>query len=283
MKLLTWNAHQLINESLEGISIIGNSFPDGDALFLDYLPPQADGFIQQVDVIKHYVKKRIPFLIYDKTLSIKPDEADWLKKQRVKLYEPALIHREGFKYLPLFCPVVHTLSTIKLNTDAARPISVGYKGIISDRVKSFEKYYLETGKNYPEHLVQYDNPTGLDDTKVESYTNLNVTVNKEMKYRDMKCLVLLGSNRDYAIGNLPDIFTPLSQNVIVLLPEEHKYYHSLFHDAIVHSLPDLMLTINSYDHTYIGFILEIYERIERFFPEMKFNHTIDVIKKELSL
>jgi len=281
-KLLTWNAHQIINDSLKGSPITNNSLPDGDALFLDYLPPTSPDFLQQVEVIKHYVKKKINIFIYDKTLSIKPDEAEWLKRQKVKLYEPALKHREGFKYLPLFCPL-HTLSTIKLNTGDPRPVSVGFKGTIEDKVKSFEKYYVEMGKNYPASTIQYSDSTGLDKAKIDFYTNLNVTKNKDLKYKDMKCTVLLGSYFDYSVGYLPDIFTPLSQNVIILLPEEHRYYHSLFSDTIVRGVSDISYFESTYDYTYIGYIVSVYERIEKYFPEMKLEHTLGIIKEELGL
>jgi len=282
-KLLTWNAHKIINDSLKGSPIINNTLPDGDALFLDYLPPTSTDFLQQVEVIKHYVKKKINIFIYDKTLSIKSDEAEWLKHQKIKLYEPALKYRDGFKYLPLFCPVLHTLSTIKLNTSDPRPVSVGYKGIIEDKVKSFEKYYVEMGKNYPSTTIQYNNPTGLDKSKINDYTNFNVTENTELEYKNMKCMVLLGSYFDYSIGYLPDIFTPLSQNVIILLPEEHRYYHSLFSDTIVRGVSDISYFESTYDYTYIGYIVSIYERIEKYFPEMTLQYTLDVIKEELCL
>ncbi len=285
MKLLTYNANYTVNQKLEGVIVKDKTYPQGDAFYFDYLPIWKDKekFLLQIDILKHYLKTKIPILIFDRYLSIKPDEHEWLMKFRnVKLFEPALHYREGFKYLPLFCPKIKGISDLKLNKDEARPITIGYKGIINDRVKSFEKYYVKFGEYYPQSVIKYDDKTDLLKEKVDEYANLNVFYDKSIQYKDMKCCYLLGSNRDYRIGYLnPDMFTMLDNNVIILLPEEHRYYHALFADTVIRNISDVALITEMYDHTYIGYILHIYERIEQYYPEMKINHFVDVIKREL--
>jgi hypothetical protein len=176
------------------------------------------------------------------------------------------------------------MDDLKLNNDDTRSILIGFKGIISDKLKSFEKYYVEFGKNYPQCPVKYDDKSDVSKDKIDEYANLNVLYDKAIQYKDMKCCVLLGSNRDYQVGYLnPDMFTMLDNNVIILLPDEHRFYHSLFGDTVIKSLHDIVLTTDMYDTTYIGYVLNVYENIEKYYPEMKINHFVDVIKKELGI
>jgi hypothetical protein len=285
MKLLTFNANNVVNQKLEGVIVKDRNYPEGDAFYFDYLPIWKDKekFLLQIDILKHYIKKKIPIIVFDKYLSIKPDEHEWLLKFRnVSLFEPAINYRQGFRYLPHFCQKVKGISDLLLNKDEARGIVVGYKGIISDRIKSFEKYYVELGKNYPQFLIKYDNKVDIAKEKVDEYTNLNVLYDQSFQYKDVKCCMLLGSNRDYQVGFLdPHMFTMLDNNVIIMLPEEHRFYHSLFSDTVVKELHDMVLTVDMYDYTYLGYVLGIYERIEKYYPEMKINHFVDTIKKEL--
>lgn len=262
------------------------NLPDNiDAVYIEYIPYNSNNpqpFVLQTETFKFYLKKKIPVVVFDKYLAIKPDEARWLKKQNVKLLEPAINYRPDFRYLPQFCPKIHSIDTLKLNKVEPRAVTIGFKGIIFDKLNSFEKYLVEFGKNYPSFSTKYSDSSNISKEKTEEYTNLNVILDKNLKYSDIKCTVLLGSVRDYTIGYLnPDLFTILENNVIILLPEEHRYYHALFSDTVIKELNDMVFVAQTYDFVYLGYIANVYHRIDKLYPEFKLEHTVDFIKKEI--
>jgi hypothetical protein len=270
---------------LNGVTLSDTDFSDCDAVYIEYIPYNPSNpkpFALQTEVLKFYLKKKTRVIIFDKFLAIRPDEARWLKKYNVSLFEPAVNYRPDFHYFPHYCPKIHSIDTLKLNKVEPRPLTIGFKGIIFDKLGSFEKYLVEFGKNYPTSSTKYSDYSNISKEKVDEYTNLNVVFDKNIKYSDMKCTVLLGSTRDYSIGYLnPDIFTILENNVIILLPEEHRYYHALFSDTIIRNLSDMIFVTSSYDYVYLGYIAHIYDRIDKFYPEFKMEYAAEVIKKEM--
>ena len=96
----------------------------------------------------------------------------------------------------------------------------------------------------------------------------------------MKTFVLIGTNKAYEIGYLnTDVFNYMMSGCLPLLPEEHRYFHGVFSEVVIEKPQDINWILQGWDTIAIPTIAEIYNRINTFYPEMKVNHTIDVIRR----
>jgi hypothetical protein len=290
MRLLTFNVNDSLVEALSKEHDITNlqpelgNFPVGDVLLMDYLPKIPINQIgatalraRQAEILKHYSNKKLPTILYDKFVSITQEEINWLRKTNrdgLFMIDPTLRHRMGAIYLPVWVKM-RELNDIKYDVHE-RSIFLGYKGRMDTKIKTFEKYNVEFGKNYPTMVNKYE--AVIPKEKQDEYINSNVYYDPTITYNDIQLVIALGTNKDYDNGYLdPEIFEALYNNVIVLLPVEHKYFHSMFADTVIKSFKDIYF-YNIYYITYVGFILEVYKRIEAYFPEFKFNNTLDVYR-----
>ena len=238
-----------------------------DTLMIDWLPTakksvrKAPLLLNQTNIIEESIKRKIPVILFDRYLSITEKEYHWLRKfGGIRFCEPALNYRRYFSYLP-FPIKCKNRDTIELN-ETSRELPLVYKGDLENKIKSFEKYYLEYGKMNPDQSW-YDGRV-MKGKELE-YTHFNVN-KKEFELNQAKCMLLLGSQRDYTVGYLDGFLSKLlNNNVIPLLPAEHKYY------SFTTTVADVDLIewfVNSYDMCYIGFLLDVYNRIDKCYNEM---------------
>jgi hypothetical protein len=258
---------------------------DLDALFIGWVPrykfvdkDKAGYLLKQTNIIEKYTKKKLPIIIFDEKMSMNRKEVLWLRKYGVKLFEPALNFRKEFKYLP-FPLKLKKLEEIPFNV-SPRNHPLAWKGNLTDKIKTFEKYYVSYAKLYPgDFNILYDSE--IEKFKKEEYDNLNIEYRKEIDLQDVKCTLIIGSKREYRIGYInPFFIEALENNIIPLIAKENRYFNGI--SPLVQCTNEISYYTDNYEATYIGYIFDIYESIRRFYPEFDVNYSIDVIKEELS-
>ncbi len=258
----------------------GDELPEIDALFIDWIPrakKKSPSVVLQATVVDHYVKKKVPTIIFDRFLGVTNKEYKWLKKFKTYFFEPAVNHRRKFDYLPIWTPEIYNISTYPDIKIYPREVDLGCDDYLKNKLKSFEKYYVEFASLYPSRKVCYS--TKLPKEKRDEYYEAGVG---EVRYSvdDLKFFVLIGTHKAYDIGYLyPDLFWYMKRGCIPLLPQEHRYFHSIFSECVIKKMGDISYLMGGYDRVAVPILVDIYERVEKYFPEMKMNHTVDVIKR----
>lgn len=246
--------------------------------FINWIPTKkgtsqqtASALLTQTDLLEKYVKK-IPFVIFDRYRSMTKEEYDWLKKFKVTFFEPAIVPRDGFKYLPNWTKI-KTLEDIQFN-DSNRSVNLGYIGSLSDKTRSFEKYYVNV-KEMHDITVSYH--TKL--IPIKDYDKMGI-MNVPLNFKDIEFTVIIGNANDYIVGHLDQYyFKALDNNCIPLVPMENRYYSAL--PFTVNSSSWYNEYVKMYDGIYIGLIYDIYQRISKYYPEMNITFTAEVVKKYL--
>lgn len=273
---------------LDKITSVSETPPDVNLqyLLMGWIPrskkldkAKARDLLKQTTILEKYIKVGLPIIIFDEYMSISRKESTWLKKHGVKLFEPALNYRKDFRYLPHSLKL-RNIQEIELNVDN-RKYPLAYKGNLLDKIKGFEKYYTNYARLYPQdYNVLYDD-SKLESFKKEEYENINIEYKENINLQEVKCTVVLGSNREYRIGYLNPLFIEsLENNVIPLIARENRYFNGL--PTSICTATQISFYTDSYEATYIGYLLDVYKSIKKYYPEFDINHTIDVIKGELS-
>jgi len=287
MKLGTLNIDKVLEEclpekydivSLQWDSIQRKDFPEIDALYIDWTPPgnqASPTSVRQAAVMDNYVKKKIPVVIFDRHLRLTNKEYNWLRKFKVYFFEPAINYRRKFRYMPVWTEIydLHTFPHIK----SVRRIDLGSFDDLGNKLKAFEKYNVVFGQLYPKWKNLYN--YRLDLEKGAEYKESNVHLSR-VESNDTKCFMLIGTEKAYEMGYLyPHVFDHMRNGCLPLLPQEHKYFHCLFSDTIIEKMGDINYILEGCNVIGIPTLVDIYDRVERYYPEMKVNHTVDVITK----
>ena len=248
-------------------------------MFVDWIPTKysnpdfASLLLKQTSLVEKYIKLKVPILIFDRHFGISKKETVWLKRNNVKLFEPAINHRDGFKYLP-FWAELKTFDNINFNA-VEKNIDLAYKGDIRDKLKTFEKYYITYGKLYPFSNICYD--SNINTIKVEEYNNYNVIRDNNIDLSKVKATIIIGNKMEYKMGFIDNnIFEALKNNCIPFMPYEHRYFRGIFSQDI--NPKSLNYWIDSYNLVYTGVISEIYDNIKELYPEFSVEYTVDIIK-----
>jgi len=263
-------------------SIDEDSKVEFDALFIDWIPlsrknpENTPKLLHQAQIVEKYIIKKIPTVIFDRHLGISSKEYNWLRKFNVSFCEPALDYRRNFIYLP-FWTILKRFNDIPLNV-SDRKYSLVYKGSISDKTRSFEKYFLEYSKVYPDDNICYWG--SVDKDKEKEYIE-NGLHRRDFSFSDAKFTIIIGSVRDYKVGYLDSgIMDALNSNCVPMIPDEHRYYTSLpwvipvMEKCCVEEIHNF---VTMYDRTYVGLILDVYNSIRVCYPEMDVTYTAEMI------
>jgi hypothetical protein len=253
-----------------------------DSIFIDWVPQSDSKFVRQAEIIEKYVRNKIPTIIFDRFLSMTYKEYIWLKRFNVFFFEPAVNNRIGFTYVPQWTePIDNFWDNIYRENDD-RSIDLFYEGNLDKKTKSFEKYFKEYASLYPDKIVGYKGifKKTYDDYNIKSLENINLL--------DVKYTILLGSPTEYRIGYLPDnFFTYMQKGILPFLPVEHRFFHGMFKDAVIKDEKDISFIIDSISGRFFGvryiLIENIYDNIDKYYPEFKINHVIDKIKHYLKM
>jgi hypothetical protein len=210
-----------------------------DKVFIDWLPPKQN--LDQITILEDAIKAKSNILLFDRYLSLKQHEVDWLLKYKnVHLFEPCLITRKGFQYMPFWYKFVE-------NWESDDEIGINI-GVVDDIYR-------------PNILYEYGIP------KVSLLEGVGMTI-------------LFCSMSEYSRGYLPNMSDCFQSGCVPLLPGKHKYYWSLFPGLVVKNKKDVDWCVNvlrSYDALLYG----IHNTIENNYPEMLVENVAIQIKQIL--
>jgi hypothetical protein len=279
--ILYFNADEGLTKEVD--KIVRSKNKDYTSVFIDWIPTKkavsqkkASNLLSQTDILEKYVKT-LPIVIFDRYRSITTEEFSWLKKFKVTFFEPAILTRNGFKYLPNWIKIKE-LDDIKLN-ESKRSVNIGYIGVLSDRSKSFDKYYVKTKINNPDIKMCYFTQD-VNKDKESEYQALDITRYQDLSFSDMEFSVIIGNANDYVVGHLDQYYIKaLENNCIPVLPRENRYYSALPFNISNTTWYDAY--VNMYDRTYVGFIHDIYNSIKKYYPEMNVKYTAEIIQRYL--
>lgn len=250
-----------------------------DGLFLDWVPPSLEkDFIYQAQLIEKHIKN-IPIVIFDRHFSVTHREASWMKKFKTYLFEPAIVTgRSEFVYLPEWSSYYSVLDNDEERAYDVIDISKN----LEYRIESFEKWYKEYARLFPDKKVAYYTKE-LADFKKEEYkkNNLIFIEGKVLPDYTVSNFTIINEPKNiYDIGYLnPVYFLAMNQGCIPLLPDEHRFFHSVFKNLIISSLQELDYYISLYHKVNGPIIEEIFERIKKHFPEFTVEYASDIIRK----
>jgi hypothetical protein len=270
-------------KSYETIDIITDLPKDLDAAFIDWVPIQSESnpvHIKQITLVTEFAKKK-PVIVFDRHLGITPKEYELMVKNNVYLFEPAVKYRPGFSWMP-FSTVIKGMKTIPYEEmdykNKNRIYDLVYRGNLTDKIKSFEKYYIDFARVYPNkgkviyHAI-------LDKEKIQEYKLMDVN-DEPVDFTKAKTSLIIGSSKDYMIGHLGNNFVEaLDNNCVPMIPAEHRFFAGF--GSYIEKVSEILIHTKSYNTTCVGLILDIYETIKKNYPEMDVKYSVDQIDRIL--
>lgn len=255
-----------------------DTFPHFDGIFIDWTYKfKSKDWAKQAALIDFYTKKKIPIVIFDRYFLITRKEYDWLKKFKVFFFEPAINNRRGFAYLPQW--IIKPDYKWYAKDKEERKFDLAYKcNNLNNNLKSFENHYLKYIKLYPNKKVVYSTH-GINKHKEKQYKEFDLKRVTDFSFNQSTFTIIIDTQKNYNIGYLDEnVFKAMSQNCLPLLPIEHKYFNNMFSDVIIKNIIDLNYYVDCYGKIKEMIIEEIYERIEKYYPEFIIDNTVEVIK-----
>ena len=258
---------------------VGSNAAEIDGLFLDWVPPTLEkDFIYQAQLVERYIKK-IPVVIFDRHFSVTHQEASWMKKFKTFMFEPALVTgRSEFVYLPEWASYYSVL-----DTDDRLYNVIDISKNLEYKTESFEKWYLKYARYYPDKKVAYYTKSEIDDFKKDEYKKNNlIFIEGEVlpDYTVSDFTVIHSQKNVCEIGYLdPVYFIAMNHGCIPLLPEEHRFFHSIFKNLIVTDIREMDYYIGLYNKVSGPVIEDIFDRIKKYFPEFTVEYASDIIRK----
>ena len=257
---------------------VGSDVAKIDGLFLDWVPPSLEkDFIYQARLVERYIKK-IPVVIFDRHFSVTHKEASWMKKFKTFLFEPALVTgRSEFVYLPEWASYYSVL-----DTDDRLYNVLDISKNIEYKIESFDKWYMEYARLFPDKKVAYY--TGnLKDFKKDEYkkNNLIFIEGEVLPDYTVSDFTVINSTKNVCdIGYLdPVYFIAMNHGCIPLLPDEHRFFHSIFRHLIVKDIQEMDYYVGLYNMAKVSIIEDIFDRIKRLFPEFTVEYASDIVRK----
>lgn len=253
-------------------------FDNLDGILFDWTNKiKPEKWTKQATLMDIYTKKKIPIVLFDRYLSVSKKEYNWLKKFRVFFFEPAINNRRGFDYLPQW--IVKPNFKYYSKDKEKRKYDIAYKcNNLNNNLKNFEKYYLEYAKLYPDKKIVYSTHK-INRHKQKQYKEFELTRLFDFDYSQSAFTILIDTQKNYNIGYLNEnVFEAMSKNCLPLLPIEHKYFNALFSELIITIWGDLNYYVDMLSKYNDVIIEEIYNRIEKYYPEFMIDNAVEVIK-----
>lgn len=257
-----------------------NEEPDAkiDGLFLDWVPPSSEkDFTSQAQVVEKYVRK-LPVVVFDRQFSMTHKEASWMKKFKVALFEPAILtNRSEFVYLPEWTSYYSVMDTDDRSFDV-----IDISKNLEFKIESFEKWYKEYARLFPDKNVAYFTRE-LTDFKREEYDKNKLKFIEGKVLPDYTCsnfTVIHGSQNIYDIGYFnPVYFIAMNQGCLPLLPLEHRFFHAIFKNLIMKDIQEMDYYVSLYGKVRNVIIEEIFDNVKKYFPEFTVEYATDIIRK----
>ena len=250
-------------DSLEGVD-----FPDVSGLFIDWVANESGSFTKQAAIIEHYAKKGVPTVLFDRFFGITHQEYMWLSKFNVSFLEPAVINRVGFDFFPQWTtPLKHNWDDKAIEVPS---ITLGFQGTLSDKMYSFEKYYVTYADMFP------NVPMAISAKKTElKWFPDNLKFDSEIDYSDTAFTLAIGSKADYMKGILPlNMFDIMKRGCLVLTPIEHRFFGGLCQPFNIEDERDLDYFIKQPALRFVA-IEEIFGNLEKQYPEFTLSYAVE--------
>lgn len=238
-----------------------------DGVFIDWVGEKnKEDFVIQALIVEKFVKTKIPFVIFDGSLSMTRKEFDWLKKFKTFFFEPAIQNRREFAYMP------HWIDRKRMehedHDNDERYIHLAFKTEnLNDKIKYFEMYYRSLKEMYPDMVVQYQTDS-IYSEKQKQYTANGILKSDDIDFKQVYHTVLIDSQKNYEIGYIPPyIFEVMKYGCLPFLPLEHKWFGNMFKNLTVANASDVEFAINAYKRTSHWIVNDIIETIEKRYPE----------------
>ena len=255
-------------DSLEGVD-----FPDVSGLFIDWVSNESGSFTKQATIVEHYAKKGVPTVLFDRFFGITHQEYMWLSKFNVSFLEPAIINRVGFDFFPQWTtPLKHNWDDKAIEVPS---ITLGFQGTLSDKVASFEKYYVVYAEMFPDVPVVVSTEIGKVKAKMGEWSNSNIRFEASIYYSDVAFTLAIGSKADYMKGILPlNFFDIMKCGCLVLTPIEHRFFGGLCQPFNIGDERDLDYFIK---HPALRFVAieEIFGNLEKQYPEFTLSYAVE--------
>lgn len=285
MKLGTLNVDEVLAsyfpKSYELVPLNGEELPEIDALLIDWVPrgkKKTPAVIQQAKIINHYVKQKKRTVIYDRYLGLTVHEFEWLKKFDVVFTEPAIKYRRDFTSIMPWTET-YDLSSYPDIDFSKKTIDLATKDLLRNKIGPFEDYYVEFATHYPKHSVVYW--SNLLKEKEDEYKDAGLK-KTNFEFENVRTTIIIGTKTAYDVGYLyPEVFNLMRVGVLPLLPKEHRFFWSLFDELLIEKLGWINYNLSVYEATVIPLLVDVYQKIETMWPEMKVEHTIDFLLREL--
>ncbi len=270
----------LLKELESRIKVLPSDFSKTpDIFYLEWYPPEYgkkdEKFIHQITSLKYACTKlKIPVIIFDRFMSIDNSVRRWLKKYKIKIIEPSIFPSNGTTFLP---PYINTKKDLgffpKRNVDL---------GIIDenmkDKVSSFEKYFLDFASLNPDMTVKYK---GFNNYfKKNEYTDKNLIYDENINWKDISFTIAISKKSGYKKGFFESyIIDAINNGCVPLLPEEHRFYYSVFKQMYILSRNDMIYLIKNMKIVSEELIYDIFKNINNHFPEFTVEYFCSKILK----
>lgn len=230
-----------------------------------------------VDIVTKAAKNKQPVIVFDGYNTMSDEEVGFLVSHGVFLWEPAVCGRNFFSFQPHWTRIPSSMDDITLHTDDRR-YGLGYHGSLVRKVSSFEKYYKPVNDLGRHRVCFYDcdrNKTVNDEVEKMGIPIKGVNFAEDgFSLYFSKMVVLIDTNENYRTGYMDSrVFQYLHDGIVPLLPEEHRWYHSVFGPLVVRSGGDISYFLETYEKTRFGLISEVYGRLREHLPEADINTT----------
>jgi hypothetical protein len=273
MKITLNNVDSLLEEELEKICDVVPINENPDGCFVKWVESNHE----QIKCIKYCIDKHKPLIIFDGDQLMTDDEVTFLMGHGVFLWEPYLNDRTLFSYQPNWGKIP---IDIPWDFEKAHPIDFGCVLPLKGLLPTFEKYYHPISVT-GEYNVSYFNEN-ISDVIRKKVSDMGVSVfdtsnSLSSGKINMKFSMVLCTNHQYKTGYFPShIFELLENGVVPLLPEEHKWYYSIFQEMVIKNSFDIEFLIKTYDNIGYGLIHQIYQSIDKYLPE---SNVVNVAKR----
>jgi hypothetical protein len=263
---------------IQPLEVESEELPFLDGLIIDWVDKSnKNAFLKQAVLVEHYIKKRVPTVIYDRTFVLISKEYNWLQKFNTFFFEPAINNRVGFGYLPQFTNML-SMDDFDLWEERERKVDLLYTGSLKDKLSSFEDYYKKFISLYPDNVVAYCDGT-IPSDKIQEYSDSGLILSTHPDWKNVKCTILIDNTKNYRIGYLdPVIFEAMKNGCVPLLPAEHRYFGNMF-EYNINSHIDVDFYVSTIGNASEAIIEDIYNRIESYYSEFTINYFCDTIRR----
>lgn len=229
-----------------------NKINQDDKIFIEWFKPKdndasnAKRFVNQMSLIESTLNLGKKVCIWDIDRSITYEEMKWFISKDVRLFEPYLMSRAGFEFLP--DPII--VQDVELDKFTQnRDIAYGYYDTLNDKQYSVDLYNI--------------NPTILN------------------SYENVKLAIAFDTKANYEAGYLnPKLFKMMYEGALVVLPDVHKFFHSLFSGQIIRSgLPpkDLSWLLKVAGGASYGCAVDVTEKLKNEWNILTEDYFLDVL------